>query len=151
MLLTIELVPNTCWFSNIRDHVTPSQWQIIKEYTSKLAGSRCEICNGQGTKWPVECHEVWNYDDKNKIQKLERTIALCPMCHKVKHIGYAKVTNTFEPALNHFMRINGLSKKQSLQYINQSFKIYHHRSTYNWKLDLTWMNLTFGFNITPKR
>lgn len=38
---------------------------------------------------PVECHEVWDYDDDRKIQRLERRVALCPACHEVKHAGLA--------------------------------------------------------------
>lgn len=33
--LTIELVPKTCWFSNVRSNVTPSQWNKLKKYQVK--------------------------------------------------------------------------------------------------------------------
>lgn len=50
-----------------------------------------KVCGGRGEKWPVECHEMWQYDDKNHVQKLAGLIALCPDYHKVKHIGYASI------------------------------------------------------------
>ena len=53
MILTIELVPKSCWFSNLRDHLTEAQWKEVKLSTFKAAGNRCEICQGVGDKWPV--------------------------------------------------------------------------------------------------
>src|ERR1044071_5919999 len=99
MKLTIELVPKTCWCSNLRDHLSKEEWDVVKKYTSKNAGYICEICSGKGDKWPVECHEIWLYDDKRKIQTLERTIALCPSCHEVKHFGLASINGRSEQAL----------------------------------------------------
>ena len=34
-------------------------------------------------------HEVWDYDDARRVQRLVRLIALCPACHEVKHLGLA--------------------------------------------------------------
>ncbi len=140
LLLTIELVPSTCWYSNVRSNLSPEKWQTIKEYTFNLAGNVCEICYGIGKKWPVECHEVWVYDDINKIQKLERTIALCPSCHQVKHIGYAKISGNYNFARSHFARINSLSIRQADIYIQKAFEKFHERSLYQWELDITWLN-----------
>lgn len=105
--LTIELVPSTCWFSNVRDHVVESDWQHIKKATSISAGARCEICGGRGDKWPVECHEVWHYDDDAHTQTLVRTQALCPACHRVKHIGLAEKQGKGEATLKHLAVVNG--------------------------------------------
>jgi len=55
----------------------------------KKAENLCETCGGCGPQYPVECHEIWNYDDTRLIQKLDGLIALCPDCHEVKHIGLA--------------------------------------------------------------
>jgi len=35
------------------------------------AGDRCDICGGRGRRWPVECHEVRDYDDQRKVQRLD--------------------------------------------------------------------------------
>lgn len=149
--LEIELVPKTCWFSNIRDHVTASQWTTIKKRTFALAGHRCEICSGVGPKWPVECHEIWIYNDQLKTQTLERTIALCPSCHQVKHIGFASVLGTFEVAKAHFAKVNQISKKEAAVYIDKAFKTFHKRSQSKWTLHIDWLEKEFGFKISEKR
>jgi UDP-N-acetylglucosamine transferase subunit ALG13 len=80
MLLEPELVPKTCWYSNVRSCVSPNDWDILRKECFTLINNLCEICGGKGNKWPVECHEVWEYDEANKIQKLVRT---SPFAHNV--------------------------------------------------------------------
>ena len=82
-LLTVELVPHTCWFSNVRDHVDKETWNRLRQATYQKAGYVCEICGGRGSEWPVECHEIWHYDDKRHTQTLVGLMALCPSCHAV--------------------------------------------------------------------
>ena len=113
--LTIELVPRTCWYSNVRSEVPAAVWEKLKRHTSKLAGNRCEVCGGRGPKWPVECHEVWLFvtpppspaaassPNEGRVQ------ALCPDCHLVKHIGRAQVTGQGERAFRHLAKVNGWS------------------------------------------
>src|SRR4051794_19953715 len=59
--LTIELVPRTCWLSNVRNHVEKSQWDFIRKSVYLKASNKCEICGGKGPKWPVECHEIFEF------------------------------------------------------------------------------------------
>ncbi len=84
----VELVPASYWFSNVRSHVTREVWDQLRRQTYEATGHICEICGEVGRKHPVECHEVWHYDDEWRIQKLERLIALCPSYHAVKHSGF---------------------------------------------------------------
>jgi hypothetical protein len=49
-------------------------WDRLRHQVTAEAGNRCEICGGRGRRWPVECHEVWHYDDTTKIQRLERLV-----------------------------------------------------------------------------
>jgi hypothetical protein len=68
--LEIELIPKTCWFSNIRNHVSPEGWKFISRQVFAGAGNRCQICGGRGDKWPVECHEVWEFNWQANVQAL---------------------------------------------------------------------------------
>ena len=84
MKLTVELVPRSLWGINLRSELPKSKWDKLRKATYKKANFVCEICGGVGRKWPVECHEIWHYDDENKVQRLDGLIALCPPCHQVK-------------------------------------------------------------------
>lgn len=145
--LTIELVPETSWYNNVRAIVTKSQWDKLRAAVYSQAYDLCEICGGQGPKHPVECHEVWLYDDKRCIQTLERMIALCPACHQVKHFGLAEVQGKGDQALKHFMKVNNLSKTKAEELIKAAFIKWADRSKKPWVVDIS--NLSnYGIDIS---
>lgn len=137
MKLEIELVPETCWFSNVRSAVSKKEWDRIKSQVSSQAWDTCQICGGVGDKHPVECHEIWSYDDDKLIQKLEGMIALCPSCHQVKHFGFAQISGKAEQAFQHLMKINRLTKIQAEKYVKAAFQQWAQRSEKEWQLDIS--------------
>jgi hypothetical protein len=137
ILLEIELVPKSSWYNNVRAVVTKAQWDKLKSAVYAQAYYVCEICGGEGPKHPVECHEVWIYDDKEYVQRLERMIALCPSCHQVKHFGLAEVQGKRDKALKHFMKINQLTKSEAEKHIENAFKKWDERSKKPWLVDLS--------------
>jgi len=138
-MLTIELVPKTAWFKNLRSDLTDEQWTFIKRQSARRAKHRCDICGGRGPKWPVECHEIWHYDDKQREQTLTGVTSLCPNCHQVKHIGLAKSKGFYPQALKHLAGVNQWSLEHAHQYVVLQFKIYHARSRFAWKTDMSWI------------
>jgi 5-methylcytosine-specific restriction endonuclease McrA len=137
--ISIELVPSTCWFDNLRSNLDPKDWDKLRKNTYSKANYRCEICNGKGPKWPVECHEIWHYDDDLKIQKLVGLIALCPSCHEIKHMGFAELKDRNDIATARLAIINGWSYLEAKKYISDQFDVWHERSSYNWKLNTSWL------------
>jgi hypothetical protein len=135
--LDIELVPSTSWYNNVRAVVTKTQWDKIKSAVASKAYYVCEICGGVGPKHPVECHEVWAYNDKTHVQTLERMIALCPDCHTVKHFGLAQVMNRTAKATAHLMKINKIDYFTASRYIDDAFKLWEKRSKKKWTVDIS--------------
>jgi len=131
-MLTIELVPKTAWYTNLRSELSKDKWDELRRITYKRANYICEICGGVGDKYPVECHEEWEYDDVNHIQKLIKLIALCPKCHKVKHIELSKIRGEYDSCLLHLMRVNNWNLSKAEEYIQESFKIWEERSKHKW-------------------
>lgn len=139
-LLTIELIPQSSFFSNVRSHVSQKEWDLIRKQVYTNAKNVCEICGGVGPKHPIEAHEIWHYDDKTLVQKLVGMIGLCPNCHSVKHIGLAQIQGRAEKALKHFMVVNKVSKKEADKYLEDSFEEWDKRSKKKWKLDISILN-----------
>jgi hypothetical protein len=137
MKLTIELVPSTAWYSNVRSNVTQAEWDVLRKECYKKAGYKCEICSGKGPKHPVECHEIWEYDDQTLKQTLKGLIALCPDCHATKHVGLAQIQGRFDIVLNQIMKVNGMTKCEAERYVEESFQLWKKRSQNNWELDIT--------------
>ena len=138
MKLEIELVPKTAWFNNLRSFLTKEEWDFVRKKCYKEANYNCEICGSQGDNWPVECHEIWEYTKTRKV-KLKGLIALCPDCHEVKHIGLAQIRGKFHPALNHFMKVNNVSKQEAIKYVNSCFSLWNERNKVDWKLDVSYL------------
>lgn len=149
--LTVELIPKSCHFSNVRSMVTPYEWDKIRKLSYEKANHKCEICGNtglkQGFKHAVECHEIWHYDDENKIQKLTGLISLCVLCHQVKHIGRAIAIGNQVPCFNHLARVNKWTQEQVHQHIVDSFKVHTERSKYKWTLDISLLKNP-PYNIT---
>ena len=139
MKLTIELVPQTSWYSNVRSNVSIKEWDIIRRKYYKKTNYKCGICGGIGNKHPVECHEIWFYDDKNKKQILKGMIALCPNCHKVKHAGLAGMRGETDIVIAQLCKVNGMNKDEAKQYLDKSFEIWLERSKHKWELDISFI------------
>ena len=41
--LTVELVPSTCWYTNVRSHVPKTVWDRLRRQVAAAAGDRCEM------------------------------------------------------------------------------------------------------------
>jgi len=143
MKLTIELVPSTSWYTNVRSKVSRPEWDIIRRKCYKEADYKCEICadsgKNQGVNWPVECHEIWKYNDTNHIQTLIGFIALCPNCHKVKHIGLSQIKGWMDIVYTQLTKINNISKDTALKYIDESFEVWKSRSQYEWEVNINYI------------
>ena len=142
--LTIELVPQTAWYSNVRSNVTRSEWDKIRKESYRKAGYKCEVCKdvgtNQGFKHDLECHEIWNYNDKTHKQILKGMISLCPKCHEVKHIGLAQIKGRYNLALEQLISVNQINKEEAERYVEESFKVWQERSKFEWELDITYLD-----------
>lgn len=147
MKLDIELVPQTCWFSNVRFAVSKSRWDTIKSAVAAKAWNVCRICGDVGPKHPVECHEIWHYDDVKLIQKLTGMIALCPNCHMVKHFGFAQISGKSEKAIKHLMKINELTRLTAEATVKRAFVVWERRSKKQWKLDISTLS-EYGIDVS---
>ena len=139
--LTVELVPSTQWEDNLRSRLTKHQWDSLRAACYQKAGHVCEVCGGRGPKHPVECHEIWDYDDRSLIQRLTGLVALCPPCHKVKHIGFALTQgqDSFLRALGHLATVNQWPMELAMEYVDRQFQIHKIRSQRQYHLDLRWL------------
>jgi hypothetical protein len=139
--LTIELVPATCWHANLRDILTPAGWGTLRRRVLVAFGNRCAICGASGR---LHCHEVWRYDDAAHIQTLDGCLALCSLCHHVKHLGMASRLAAqgkldYERIVAHFLRVNGCDRATFERHRAAAFALFEQRSRHEWTTD-------FGFS-----
>ena len=152
--LTIELVPSTCHFSNVRTTIKPKEWDKVRFISYEAAGHVCEICGdtgkNQGYNHNVECHEIWHYDDKTHVQKLVGLVSLCPICHQVKHIGRSIAIGKERQCHRQLRKVNKWSQAQVDAHIKQSFEVYAERSQHEWELDISILEEEpYGIKLKP--
>jgi hypothetical protein len=139
--LTSEIVPSSCWYSNVRSNVTKKEWDIIRKKSYAAADNKCEICGdtgkNQGYKHAVECHEIWHYDDEKHVQKLIGLISLCPLCHMTKHIGRAMAMGRENFCYTQLSKVNKWTKEQIQEHVLASFEVHKERSKHEWTLDIS--------------
>ena len=136
--LTVELVPETSWYSNLRKQLPRKQWDRIRQEAIADADQRCAICGADG---PLFCHEVWAYDDSQRIQRLAGFAALCSLCHHIKHLGMAGILARegrldFERVAEHFLAVNGCSRSAFEKYQSTVFRQWRKRSNVGWTVEL---------------
>lgn len=136
-LLKIELVPKTCFYSNVRKVVSKSKWDKIRKKAYKRSNNKCAICDTKNVK--LNCHEIWSYDDQKHIQHLDGFQALCENCHMIKHAGFSMHTKKGkelydrEKLIRHFCEVNECTKEDFLEHEKAAFKKWRERSQHEWK------------------
>ena len=149
--LTIDLIPKACWWSNLGTYLSAPQWIMARKKVVEAAGCKCQVCGGVGTRIPVVCHEVWEYDDEKHVQRLVGLIALCPHCHQSKHFGLATINKKAGQVKQRLAIVNGWSKEQVNEHINHSLAVWKARNAYSWTLDLSWFKEAFGVEARTKK
>jgi len=146
-ILTVELVPQSMWRFNVRSNVRPKTWDRIKCEVALPADWRCQICRRAGANHPVECHEVWEYDDRRLVQILTGLVPLCPDCHRVKHFGLAMAQNRTRDALVWLCQFNNWTPDQGLRHVAAALQVHKQRSTHEWQLDLSLLTRRYGVRL----
>ncbi len=136
--LKVELVPKTSWYNNVRGEIPRRVWDKIRTNICISQKHTCGICWAEGK---LNCHEIWEYDDINHIQELKDFIALCNLCHHVKHIGYASILASqgklnMQEVEDHFMRINNCDLQTFRKQVVEAMIQYNERSKHEWQLSL---------------
>ena len=137
--LFVDLVPKSCWFTNVRSCVSERDWERLRRMITTRAGQRCEVCGRAADRdtgrW-LEAHERWAYDSEARVQSLRRLICLCTDCHQTTHFGLASVKGKDKEALMHLQSITGLTEYEATEFVDAAFELWHQRSLTHWELDL---------------
>lgn len=135
MKLNFELVPDSCWYSNLRSELPKEAWDKIRKKAYARAGGKCMICGAQVTR--LEAHEQWEYDDEKGVQKLVNVVAVCRACHEVIHIGRTQLMGREREASEHFMKVNGCTYAEYRKALGEANEKHRERSRREWQPDVS--------------
>ena len=149
--LFIDLIPNTCWFTNVRYCTHSRDWDRLRDCVYSRVNNTCECCHNKTNN--IEAHERWHYDNDTKTQKLVRLVALCKMCHTTTHIGLAGIKGKGSEALEHLKKVRNFTHEEAIEHNKQAFQVWRERNTIKWNLDLSLLtnnNIKLIKNVSSK-
>ncbi len=136
--LQFELVPDSCWYSNLRYFLTPLQWDRVRRDAYARAGGKCMICNRPVTR--LEAHERWAYDEQNKVQSLTDVVAICHSCHAVIHIGRTQLMGQEREACDWFCKVNRCTYADYRAALGRANEEHRRRNRVGeWQLNFQWL------------
>ena len=136
--LNFEMIPDSCWYSNLRSMLKPKDWDMVRKSTYSKANGKCMICGRPAKR--LEAHEQWSYDLETETQKLERVIAVCHDCHSVIHIGRTQLMGDEDRAIAHFCKVNDCSYVDYRRALGEANELHRQRNQVGeWKLDLRYL------------
>ena len=136
--LYIDLIPKSCWFTNVRYCIKKKDWDILRKIIYERTNYKCECCgiDCKKEKIQIEAHERWHFDYTYKTQKLVRLIALCKNCHLATHYGFAKISGKEQEAYNHLLNTRKCNIEELNEHISLAYALWNERNQYDWSLDL---------------
>lgn len=138
--LFLDLVPRSCWFTNVRYCVATTEWDRVRRMVYGRAGNRGEACGAAPDKARalyLEAHERWSFDAATLTQKLVRLIALCSACHETTHFGLAQLKGHAQRAFDHLLSVTGMGEHEADQHVMDAVSTWQRRSAQDWTLDLS--------------
>lgn len=137
--LFVDLIPSTCWFTNVRYCIHPCDWDRVRKFVYERVNYNCECCgiNTKSHKIRLDAHERWLYDNVTHTQKLIRIVALCHDCHQTTHMGLAEIKGKRYEAMKHLQIIRNFTEEQCNEHIEEAFKIWRDRCKIEWNLDIS--------------
>jgi len=148
--LFLDLIPASCWFTNVRSCVSARDWERLRTLVYGRAGNRCEVCaatvDRERQVW-LEAHERWDYHHTSRTQRLRRLVCLCTRCHQATHFGYAEITGRAAQALAQLCAVNHWTRTDAEAHIAAAASLWRFRSETDWALDLS---ILTGVGITPQ-
>lgn len=149
--LFVDLIPSSCWFTNVRYCVDSEDWKCIRKKVYSRINYVCECCkkNCIVEKLQIEAHERWSYDYSTLTQKLVRIIGLCKPCHLVTHYGFARISGKEQETFEHLKKVRGFELDELKKHIDTAYDIWMKRNQYEWNLDLSLITSNGYKIITP--
>lgn len=132
----VDLIPSSSWCASLANMLTGSSWKVVRDVATARAGA-CEECGAMGV--PLECHEIWSYDEGVGTQKLCELRSVCGHCHETHHLGLASVRGRYPQTMLRLAALNRLMPHEIAEYETEVFSRFERRSSMAWRLDLSMM------------
>lgn len=151
--LAVCMIPIGNWAKNVRAVVARDVWDAMRYYllaTKEMPAYMRQLdlprpdwrsviqCRCCGTRRDnLELHEVWDFDDAAKVQRLVEFISICDLCHNVIHFGRASQLGLADDAFEHLQAVNGLTKAKAKKHVERAYAMWEKRSVESYAVDMS--------------
>jgi hypothetical protein len=141
VLLEISQIPECNWHKSLANLLPRPVWDSVRKDVYSRFNHRCGICKAGNRQ--LHCHEVWSFNTKGYIQKLEGLICLCIDCHNIVHWGRTVVEyhkgsyklGYIKQLEEHFCKVNDCTPEDFMDMKNRATMISIARNRYNWTIN----------------
>ncbi len=133
--LEIEPRPASTWGVTLANILPRKEWAELARQCKWEADYTCVICKADGTK--MHAHEVWEFDDKKKIQRLIDIQCCCVLCHDVHHFGRSSQVYSLryqEQLIRHWCKVNKLTKADFQRHLQVIHTISKKRTRFHYQV-----------------
>ena len=112
----------------------------MREDALEAACHTCEICGDTPPPIygdPLNCHEVWLYDDKRRLATLASLRIQCSKCDGAVHMGRTVAHGGRNVAISQLCRVNGMTREEAGRLYSQAMSVWAKRSKKIWRIAVT--------------
>jgi hypothetical protein len=158
----MELIPEPLWGRNVRNN--PRLWDKLRFPAYRATNYHCQICDWASetvleleskfiarfvttSEHSLEAHEIWEYEidhrAKSGIQRLVGIVALCELCHRVKHWDAPMFPDAevemerLKRLKKHCLEVNGWTEADFAEHEAAARAELAYRNTLKWTQDLS--------------
>jgi hypothetical protein len=136
-----QLVPRPLWGkSAAKLFKYRAVWKKIRRDALQKANGACEVCRHVPNELygdPLNCHEVWKYDDRLRTATLNAFRIHCVKCDSAAHIGMAITYGAGEAAIAQLAKVNGIHTEDAKALVGRATSIWRVRSKKEWTLRIS--------------
>lgn len=141
-VLLPDMLPTTTWENNLRTALSEHEWDRLRKFAYQAAGHACVACGSRGDPY-IEAHESWSFNEQTGVQRLKGLLALCGLCHKGKHLGFANRIGRLQQVYARLRWLNDWDDAQLAAGLADVERRQAILSAREWTLDLSFLR-TYG-------
>ncbi len=137
--LFVDLIPTSCWFTNVRTCVSPPDWARVKALVGAPSiAARCAV-PGPNHRTGCGCRHTnaGPTTIRPGYRPCGRWCPYPPAGHRTTHVGFAEVTGQDPQAHAHLRTVNGWSIADADAHIAMADRVWRARSAVDSSLDLS--------------
>lgn len=112
--INFSLIPRAAYGQKLKSVTGEREWLSISTKIREKADYVCSCCGERHPEpYGTHAHEIWEFNQRTKTQKLKDIVCVCANCHEVIHFLNSKLPQA--TLVDRYITINDMSKEEGLR------------------------------------